>query len=53
VREVVALVDLLREREIDAARAGLEKQMTETIKQLPDLLRTARSRWAQPHAAAM
>jgi DNA-binding GntR family transcriptional regulator len=53
VREVVALVDLLREREIAAARASLEKQMTETIKRLPDLLRTARSRWAQPPAAAM
>jgi DNA-binding GntR family transcriptional regulator len=50
VREAVALVDLIRKGEIDLARESLHASMTRRMKHLPEVIRCARSRWADAEA---
>jgi DNA-binding GntR family transcriptional regulator len=50
VREAVSLVDLIRRGEIDSARSRLHAFMTREVKHLPEVIRFARSRWADAEA---
>jgi DNA-binding GntR family transcriptional regulator len=53
VRENLAILELLRNGEIDGAGASLERQMMREINELPQLLRHAQSRWAESATAAV
>jgi DNA-binding GntR family transcriptional regulator len=53
VRESLALVNSIRNHDVEGACARLEAQMIRKINNLPELVRDARSRWADAITAAV